>query len=194
MTIQNDPYQQIHDAEREQRKVARKKKWAEREKRFWKTFLFTENGKPKSGLMVYTFCLSFVLLGIYIAAFFFSIEQLTDLTVGIPVFLGNLIQSLAASAVGLLLSFLLHKLLPDKRLVFGTYLWLALYAVASLVTLLIMLKGTGAAGALFTFFGWFVVVPLALGLAVSYLLYRRDYAPRRANEEEPAWKRYTQRR
>ena len=194
MSIPNDPYQQIRDAEREQRRAARKKKWAEREKGFWKAFLFTEDGKPKSGLMVYTFCLSFVMLGIYLAAFFFAIEKLTGPTAGLPVFLGNLIQSLAASAVGLLLSFVLHKLLPDKRLVFGSYLWLVLYAVASLITLLIMLRGTGAAGALFTFFGWFVAVPLVLGVAVSYLLYRRDYVPDRTAEERPAWKKYTDRR
>ena len=194
MADRNDYYQQIQDAERDQRTAARKKKWAEREKNFWKAFLFTEDGKPKSGLMVYTFCLSFVLLGVYIAAFFFAIEELSGVTAGLPVFLGNLIQSLAASAVGLLLSFLLHVVLTDKRLVFGTYLWLALYAAAALVTLLIMLRGTGAALSLLTVFGWFVVIPLALGLGMSYLLYRRDYAPARKVEEEPEWKKYTQRR
>ena len=193
MSIPNDPYQQIRDAEREQRRASRKKKWAEREKGFWKAFLFTENGKPKSGLMIYTFCLSFVLLGIYFAAFFLALEYLTGPTAALPVFLGNLIQSLVASALGLLLSFLLHKLLPDKRLVFGSYLWLVLYAAASLITLLIMLRGTGAASAMLTFFGWFVAIPLVLGTAVSYLLYRRDYSPPRV-EEEPAWKKYTQRR
>ena len=193
MSIPNDPYQQIRDAEREQRRASRKKKWAEREKSFWKAFLFTEDGKPKSGLFLYTFCLSFVLLGVYLAAFFFSIEKLTGPTQNLPVFWGNLIESLAASIVGLLLTLLLHKLLPDKRLMFGSYLWLALYAVASLITLLVILRGTGASGALFTFFGWFVAVPLALGLIVSYLLYRHDYsAP--SHEEQPAWKQYTQRR
>lgn len=194
MAKQDDFYQQVQDIEKEQRKTARKKKWDEREKKFWKTFLFTENGKPKSGLMVYTFCLSFVLLGVYIAAFFFAIEALTSLTAGLPVFLGNLLQSLAAGAAGMLLGMLLHVLLPDKRLVFGTYLWLVLYAVVSLITLLIMLRGTGAAGALFTFYGWFVAIPLAMGLAASYALYRKDYAPSHTQEEEPAWKKYTQRR
>ena len=44
---------------------------------FWKAFLFTEDGKPKSGLMVYTFCLSLVYVPLYMAAFYFSIEWLT---------------------------------------------------------------------------------------------------------------------
>lgn len=160
---------------------------------FWSAFRMTENGKPKSGLLVYTFCLSFVMLAVYGAAFFVVIEGLHDLTAGLPVFWGNLIQSLAAAIVGLLVSMLLHFVLPDKRLMFGTYLWLALYAVACLITLLIYLQGTGAVGALLTFYGWFVVIPLVLGLVVTHYLFRRDYVPPKP-DDEPAWKKSIQRR
>lgn len=160
---------------------------------FWSAFRMTENGKPKSGLLVYTFCLSFVMLAVYGAAFFVVIEGLHNLTAGMPVFWGNLIQSLAAAIVGLLVSMLLHFVLPDKRLMFGTYLWLALYAVACLITLLIYLQGTGAVGALLTFYGWFVVIPLALGLVVTHYLFRRDYVPPKP-DDEPAWKKSIQRR
>lgn len=160
---------------------------------FWSAFRMTENGKPKSGLLVYTFCLSFVMLAVYGTAFFVVIEGLHDLTAGLPVFWGNLIQSLAAAIVGLLVSMLLHFVLPDKRLMFGTYLWLALYAVACLITLLIYLQGTGAVGALLTFYGWFVVIPLVLGLVVTHYLFRRDYVPPKP-DDEPAWKKSIQRR
>ena len=160
---------------------------------FWSAFRMTENGKPKSGLLVYTFCLSFVTLAVYGAAFFVVIEGLHNLTAGMPVFWGNLIQSLAAAIVGLLVSMLLHFVLPDKRLMFGTYLWLALYAVACLITLLIYLQGTGAVGALLTFYGWFVVIPLVLGLVVTHYLFRRDYVPPKP-DDEPAWKKSIQRR
>lgn len=160
---------------------------------FWSAFRMTENGKPKSGLLVYTFCLSFVMLAVYGAAFFVVIEGLHNLTAGMPVFWGNLIQSLAAAIVGLLVSMLLHFVLPDKRLMFGTYLWLALYAVACLITLLIYLQGTGAVGALLTFYGWFVVIPLVLGLVVTHYLFRRDYVPPKP-DDEPAWKKSIQRR
>lgn len=160
---------------------------------FWSAFRMTENGKPKSGLLVYTFCLSFVMLAVYGVAFFVVIEGLHNLTAGMPVFWGNLIQSLAAAIVGLLVSMLLHFVLPDKRLMFGTYLWLALYAVACLITLLIYLQGTGAVGALLTFYGWFVVIPLVLGLVVTHYLFRRDYVPPKP-DDEPAWKKSIQRR
>ena len=60
MDQNNNFYRQIEDAERERAKKERKEKWAKREKSFWKAFLFTEDGKPKSGFLVYTFCLSLV--------------------------------------------------------------------------------------------------------------------------------------
>ena len=185
---------QIEDAEKEQRRKARKEKWARREKSFWKTFLFTENGKPKSGLVLYTFCLSFVFLAIYMAAFYYAIEWLTPVMSGLPVFLSNLLQSLAVSAAVLLIGWLLHRLLKDKRLVFGSYLWLALYAVAVCITMMIMLRGSGAIPAFLTFFAWFVLIPLVLGLVMTYLMYRMDYVAPSSAPETPAWNKYTQRR
>ena len=64
---------------------------------FWSAFQMTENGKPKSALLVYTFCLSFVMLAVYVGAFFVVIQGLHNLTAGLPVFFGNLIQALAAA-------------------------------------------------------------------------------------------------
>lgn len=194
MDNQDNLYNQIRDLERDRRKQERKEKWAKREKGFWKAFLFTEDGKPKSGLMIYTFCLSFVLLGFYIAAFYLSVEYLTPWMAGWPAFLSNLLQSLAASAAGILPSFLLHKVLPDKRLIFGSHLWLLVYALASVITLVVILWGTGAAGVMFVFIGWFVAVPLALGLAAGYAMYRHDYKPTKTAEEAPEWAKYTRRR
>ena len=190
----NDFNWKLEDAEKEQRRKARKEKWAQREKNFWKVFLFTEDGKPKSGLMVYTFCLSFVFLAIYMAAFHYAIEWLTPVLSGLPVFFSNLIQSLSASVAGLLIGFLLHRVLTDKRLVFGSYLWLALYAVAVCVTMIILLREAEAISLFLTFYSWFVLIPLVLGLAVTYLLYRKDYVAPSPEEEVPAWRKYTQRR
>lgn len=194
MDNQNDFYRQVGDLEREQRRKARKEKWAKRERSFWKTFLFTENGKPKSGLLVYTFCLSFVFLGVYIGAFYLSIEGLTIPLSGLPPALGNLIQSLTVGAIGAALSAVIHCLLSDKRLAFGTHLWLALYTVASIITLMLMLKDAGAIQAMLVFALWFAIIPVAMGLVVTFLLYRKDYRPPTVQEEKPAWKQYTERR
>lgn len=185
----------LEDAERERRRAERKEKWEKRERKFWRTFLFTEDGKPKSGLVIYTFFLSVGLLLLYLLAFDRCIEWLTPAVEPLPVFWGNLLQSLAVSGAVLVLAIVLHLIFKDKRLMFGSYLWLAFYAVAMLVTMLIILWGTGAWREFLTFFAWFVLIPVATGLLVTGLLYRRDHVPPAAapTEQEP-WKKYTQRR
>lgn len=194
MSKDNDFYHQIEEADRQRRKQERKEKWAKREKNFWKAFLFTEDGKPKSGFMVYTFCLSLVFLAVYIGGFYLAIELFSRPLESLPVLLGNLLQSLAASAFGLILAAALHQLLPDKRLMLGTHLWLALYVAAAVITLAVMLRGTGATGAMLTFFAWFAGLPLVLGLLVTGLLYRKDRGRGKKDGSQPEWKKYTQRR
>lgn len=186
-------YRRISEVEKEQRRKERKEKWEKRERSFWKAFLFTEDGKPKSGLMVYTFFLSVALLLVYLFAFNYIIEGLTPVMAGLPVFASNLLQSLLAGAVILLVAFVLHRVMKDKRLMFGAYLWLAVYAAAVLVTMLILLRGTGAEPEFLVFFVWFVLIPLVLGLAVTYVLYRKDYVPEDP-DQEPDWKKYIKRR
>lgn len=193
MDRNNDFYRQIDAAERERAKKERKEKWAKREKSFWKAFLFTEDGKPKSGLMVYTFCLSLVYVLLYIAAFNCSIEWLSPITASWPVLAGNLLQSLAAGAALALLSLVLHRLFADKRLLFGCHLWLAVYALLVCVSMLFLLGDRDAFGAFLHFFFWFILIPVSMGLTVTFLLYRRDYTPPRREEEQP-WKKFTQRR
>ena len=193
MDYNNDFERQIEDAERERRKKERKEKWAKREKSFWKAFLFTEDGKPKSGLMVYTFCLSIVFVLLYIGAFNLIINWLSPVTAEWPVFAGNLVQSLAAGVVGVLVTLILHRIFSEKRLMLGTYLWLAGYILLVSVSMIFMLGDWEAFVAFLHFFAWFAAIPVALGLIVSYFLYRRDYVPPKREEDQP-WKKFIQRR
>ncbi len=190
MDRQDDLFRRERDREREERGKARKEKWARREKSFWRAFLFTEDGKPKSGLMIYTFCLSFLFLGLYIVAFFFAIDLLSAPLTGLPALWGNLIQSLIVSAVVAALGALLHVLLSDKRLVFGSYLWLSLYVAAAAIALMVILRDGEAIGVMLVFLLWFALIPLAVGLLTSWLLYRKDRKPVSRPEEEPEWKKY----
>ena len=194
MQPQDAIFHQAEEAKRAEKNKARKEKLQKLEKSFWRSFLLTEDGKPKSGLLIYTFCLSFVFLGIYIVAFWMVIEELSDPLASLPPVLGNLIQSVLVGVAASTRSALMHILLPDKRLAFGTHLWLALYVVASVITLAILLKEAELIGAMLMFALWFAVIPLAMGLTVTYLLYRRDYVPPRQVEEKPEWTKYTQRR
>ena len=193
MQPQDAIFFQADEAKRSKKSKARKEKLQKLEKSFWRSFLLTEDGKPKSGLLIYTFCLSFVFLGIYILAFWMVIEELSDPLASLPPVLGNLIQSVLVGVAASALSGLMHILLPDKRLAFGTHLWLALYVVASVITLAILLKEAELIGTMLMFALWFAVIPLAMGLTVTYLLYRRDYVPPRQVEEKPEWTKYTQR-
>ena len=193
MDYNNDFERQIEDAERERRKKERKGKWAKREKNFWKAFLFTEDGKPKSGLMVYTFCLSIVFVLLYIGAFNLIINWLSPVTAEWPVFAGNLVQSLAAGVVGVLVTLILQRIFSEKRLMLGTYLWLAGYILLVSVSMIFMLGDWEAFVAFLHFFAWFAVIPVILGLIVSYFLYRRDYVPPKREEDQP-WKKFIQRR
>lgn len=194
MQPQDAIFHQAEEAKRAEKNKARKEKLQKLEKSFWRSFLLTEDGKPKSGLLIYTFCLSFVFLGIYIVAFWMVIEELSDPLASLPPVLGNLIQSVLVGVAASALSGLMHILLPDKRLAFGTHLWLALYVVASVITLAILLREAELIGTMLMFALWFAVIPLAMGLTATYLLYRRDYVPPRQVEEKPEWTKYTQRR
>ena len=194
MQPQDAIFHHAEEAKRAEKNKARKEKLQKMEKGFWRSFLLTEDGKPKSGLLIYTFCLSFVFLGIYIAAFWLVIEALSQPLSALPPVLGNLIQSVLVGIAASALSTVMHMLLPDKRLAFGTHLWLTVYVVVCVITLAIMQGEWSLIGAMLVFALWFAVIPVAMGLAVTYLLYRRDYVPPRQVEEKPEWTKYTQRR
>ena len=75
----------------------------------------------------------------------------------------------------------------------GCHLWLAGYAVLVCVSMVFLLGDREAYGAFLHFFFWFILIPVAMGLFVTFLLYRRDYVPPKREEDQP-WKKFTQRR
>ena len=189
----NQVSRETRELERESRRQQRQKKWDERARSFWKTFLFTENGKPKSGFLVYTFSLSLVFIALLLIGFNFIVDWLSPLTASWPVALGNLFASLCVSAAVLLIGSVLHHLLGDKRLMLGTYLWLLLYLVASVTTMALLLRDWETLRVFLHFVLWFAAIPVGLGLLLFYLLYRRDYRAPVPVQEEPAWKKYVRR-
>lgn len=162
--------------------------------RFLNAFLFTENGKPKSSLMTYTFCLSFVFIAVYALCYAGAIEWLTAPLSTLPAYASNLLQSLLASGVGVGFALLLHHFLRDKRLVFGGHLWLALYAVAVLIAMLILMRGAEGVQAFLVFYAWFILAPVVVGLIVTGFAYRRSLINRPVETQEPEWKKYVNRR
>lgn len=194
MNLQDELYRQERAREQERKRQDRRKKREERSKSFWSTFLFTENGKPKSGFIVYTFSLSVVFIALHILAYHL-IDLLHPLTEHWPVIWGNLFDSLCISAPVLLIGYVLHRLFSDKRLMFGTYVWLLVYMAAALITLAVFMPDSADLLDFVLYLAvWFAIIPVALGVLLFFFLCRKDHHPKAPAEEEPEWKKYVHRR
>lgn len=166
----------------------------ERAENFWGAFRFTENGKPKSSLIVYTFSLSILFAAVYFLCYEGAIRLLTGSLGALPAWAANLVIALTASAAGAAVCCLPHRFFQDKRLVFGGHLWLCGYAAAVLIIMLLLMGFTEGFVSFLIFFGWFLLPPVAVGAAVSAFLYRRDAPASQPQEKEPEWKQYVNRR
>ena len=141
---------------------------------FWSAFQMMENGRVKSTLMLYSFCLCWVCAAVYGAAIALLIGPLHMLMAGSPVFLENLVTALVPAVLGTAVCCLTWLLPGDKRKLPAAYLWLTLLMLACLIALLILLKGEQGAQILaLQFFGMFVLVPLIMGDGMSILLFYR---------------------
>ena len=158
---------------------------------FWGAFQMTENGRVKSTLMLYSFCLCWVLLLLYCGCFALFSGPLDALLsgAGLPVALVNAVEALMPAIAGTAIASLAWLLPGDKRLLPAAYTWLALLMLACLIALILMM-GWESAGLVLQFFGMFVLAPLALGLGASFLMYYR-YWKKRPPATDPArpWKR-----
>ena len=126
---------------------------------FWSAFQMMENGRVKSTLMLYSFCLCWVFAAVYGAA--------------IALLIGPL-HMLMAAVLGTAVCCLTWLLPGDKRKLPAAYLWLTLLMLACLIALLVLLKGEQGAQILaLQFFGMFVLVPLIMGDGMSILLFYR---------------------
>lgn len=180
------------EREKTQAELDRAAQKKEKADKFWGMFLFTENGKIKSTLIVYSFSLSLLFLAVYFLAFMLLIDPLHGLmegTLGAPVWAINLVEGLVPALLGTALCCSLFFVFKDKRLVPATYVWLCLYALILLIGMLVQLSLQDWSGFL-QLYVLVIPVPVVLGQVVSYKLYarHRDAHPDGPVKEEPAWK------
>ena len=138
--------------------------------KFWSAFQMTENGKVKSTLMLYSFCLCWVFLVVYGLCFALLNPLLDGLLSGLPVAVINLVEALVPAAAGTAVCCLTWLVPGDKRLLPVTYLWLTLFMLACLVALIILM-GWDSVPLVLQFFGMFTLAPLVLGISSSLILY-----------------------
>ena len=157
---------------------------------FWSAFQMTENGRVKSTLMLYSFCLSWVYMAIYGVTFFLLLGPLDALLTGAPSLAVMILESLIPAIVGSVICMLPWPLLKDKRIIPASYTWIFLLTMACLIAMLIMMSDEPEARMLFVqFFIQAVPAPILVGGGLSAILYQRHMKNPPAAKEADSWKR-----
>lgn len=156
----------------EAEKAAQQKKKADA---FWNIFLFTKNGRLKSTRILYSFTMSVLFLALYGLCFLFIPEPIDKLLVDrIPVWLLNVIESVLPALLGTGLCLLTFFAVKTKVLVPDAYIWLAFYAIVSLLFVAIGLDAE-TFWIFLRVYAMIVPLPMILGIYFSRRIYRRNY-------------------
>lgn len=139
--------------------------------RFWAALFLTPEGRPKSAVLLYSFCLSLLYLVVYGTAYFFLIDAIESAFAGSGVALRNIMQSLLPGLAGTIVCCSLWFAIKDRRIVPAAYVWLALFAAASLVTTALLTDGEGFRIFLY-FFLMLVPTGLVSGAIFTFLMFR----------------------
>lgn len=160
------------DYEKELHRAEQEKARAQKADSFWNAFRLTENGHVKSTLLLNSFCLSILFLAVYFAAFYLLTDPIHHLLSAAPRAVENLANALLPAAVGTA-ACALAQLFCHPRTVLAAYLWLLALALASLIAMLLMLRGQEGTSLFLSLYTMLVPAPLVLGIAVSLWLLRR---------------------
>lgn len=141
--------------------------------RFWAKLFLTPGGKPKSALLLYSFCLSLLLFAVYCLSYYYLIDWIEyAIASSAPVIVTTLVQSIVPGLLGTLVCCLAWFIpVGDKRLLPYAYQWLCAYALFALIAMLALLDWEEYRIFLY-FFLTLVPVGLISGVFASQLLYR----------------------
>ena len=157
---------------------------------FWSAFQMTENGKVKSTLLLYSFCLCWVFIVIYAVSFFFLLDPLEALVSGGPKALVYLTEALVPAVFGTAVCMLTWPLFKEKRMLPASFTWMFLLAMACLIAMLVLMRDEPEARNLFLiFFAQAVPAPILMGGGASAFLYSRYLKNPPAVKEAEPWKR-----
>ena len=142
---------------------------------FREFFRFTKDGKMKSGTVVYSFSLAALFLIVYGAAYYFLIDVLAPMTQGLPIWASDTVGAVVPALVGGLVCLIPVLLLSEKKYAFFAYIWIAVFALAFLIAMLVQLKDEK--DALSVFLRLFVIMvpaPLLIGGGTAWYLYKKQ--------------------
>ena len=156
---------------------------------FWSAFQMTENGRVKSTLLLYSFCLCWVFIAVYAASFAFLLDPLDALVSGAPGIVAHVVEAVVPALVGAVVCVLPWPIIKDKRIIPASYTWIFLLSMACLIAMLVMMKDEPEARNLFLqFFVQAVPAPILLGGGLSAMLYQRYMKNPSAAEKADSWK------
>ena len=157
---------------------------------FWSAFQMTENGRVKSTLLLYSFCLCWVFIAVYAALFVFLLDPLDALVSGAPGIVAHVVEAVVPALVGAVVCVLPWPIIKDKRIIPASYTWIFLLSLACLIAMLVMMKDEPEARNLFLqFFVQAVPAPILFGGGLSAFLYSRYLKNPPAVKEAEPWKR-----
>lgn len=140
--------------------------------RFWRILFLNEQGRPKSAMFLYSFCLSLLFFAVYATSYFLLIDVLENAFTASSVLMRNVVQSVIPGLLGTIVCCALFYVFPDKRLVPVSYLWLAAFALAALLTMAFITEKEEFRIFLY-FFAMLVPAGLLSGGLISFLQFRR---------------------
>ena len=141
--------------------------------RFWSIFLFTKDGRVKNPLIIYSFSLSFVLLAVFGAAYFFLIDPVHHLFSGAPAWQTGLAESLLPALAGSALLLMLQKATGNRVYLPASYVWLLVYAAFVILWMLLRIPSGEERAFFLDLFVRLIPAPLVLGGIPAWLLYRK---------------------
>ncbi len=137
----------------------------------------TENGKPKSALLIYSFSLALLFIVVFIVSYMLLLEPLEMAFKNMSVFVRNLVEYTIPALVGcipcLSLSFAFRE---RKNMVAASFSWLDVIVIIMFVTMAFMVdKGDWATEyrLFLTVLGLPMLISAVLGTVGSQVIYRK---------------------
>lgn len=140
--------------------------------RFWAALFLTQEGKPKSAVFLYSFCLSLLFAVIYGVLYFFLIDVLETAFAAYSAPVRNLFESVVPGLAGTIVCCSQWYVIRDRRIVPAAYLWLIVMAAAILITMALLADGESIR-IFFYFYLMLVPVGLVSGSAFTLLMFRK---------------------
>lgn len=167
--------------------------------RFWRVLFLTEDGRPKSSVLLYSFLLSLVFLAIHVAAYAFLVGPIQKIFVPdfermtlkefsefalankTLVFWMNVLESVLPGLAGAVVCCGISLLIKERAIPAGAYIWL----VVLLVIVLIAMIPIARDAQVYRSFLFFVLMYVPVGLLTGTIFTHHRYgAYRRAKKRK----------